>query len=93
MPAKSAKQILSKIKCENLDLARGEGYWYFVYDNGAKVYETETVLCMRLNDMQLDRWVNAGLAFVEKCKLIEAERAAAVENDKPFFYSLKKGIY
>lgn len=91
MYAKTAKQVLSKIKCDKLDLARGDGYWYFVYDDvPAKFYETHSVYCCYLNQMSLDRWVEEGKDFVAKCERNKAER---VETDKPIRISLKKGIY
>lgn len=76
----TAKAILKQVKCPLLDLVRvtGQegGYWYFVYDNvPAAVYETESVYCMRLNDMPVDRWVEIGKDFVEKCQAREQEVA------------------
>lgn len=65
--AKSAKQILKAINCDKLDLARGEGYWYFVYDDTSKkLYETHSVYCCYLNQMTVDQWVEEGKDFVAK---------------------------
>lgn len=63
-PAKSAKEVCKLIGCPFLNLYRGEGYWYFVFDDvaGAR-YDSESVYCMRLNDMDLARWVAIGKAF------------------------------
>ena len=88
MTAINAKKVLKKIGCPFLELVKGDGYWYFVYDNiPAKTYKTESVYCMRLNDMTVDQWAGIGKDFVEK---MDAE-AAEPKDDKPFFYSLKKG--
>jgi len=56
------RTILSRIGNKALALYKGEGYWYFTYDKGA-VYETYSVMTMRLNDMSVDRWVEIGAAF------------------------------
>lgn len=68
MNAKSSKQIIKQIGCPHLNLYRGEGYWYFIYDNlsNGGVYDSHSVYVMRLNDMGLDRWVDEGKAFVKK---------------------------
>lgn len=88
----TAKAVLKKIKCPFLDLVRvtGQegGYWYFVYDNvPAEVYETESVYCMRLNDMAVDRWVETGKTFVEKCQEREKE-LAEYRAGKPTYHRM-----
>ena len=64
----SAAQIIKKIGCDKLALYKGVGYWYFVYDdldaNG--VYEDESVHCVKLNQMSLELWVEAGKDFVNR---------------------------
>lgn len=71
MKARSAAQIIAKIGCPHLNLYRGDGYWYFVYDIPERnIYETTSVFCKYLNSMALDLWVEDGKAFV-----------AAVEKD------------
>lgn len=64
--AKSAKQVTKAIGCDKLELVRGVGYWYFVFDdvpNG--IYETESVMVMYLNSMTIDQWAEIGRAFVK----------------------------
>lgn len=73
MQAKTVKPILKKINCPHLNLYKGDGYWYFIYDNGT-TYESESVMVIRLNDMTVEQWVDAGEAFVERCKKIEEDR-------------------
>lgn len=71
MQGRSAAQIIAKIGCPRLNLYKGDGYWYFVYDDPVRnIYETTSVFCKYLNGMALDLWVGDGKAFV-----------AAVEKD------------
>jgi hypothetical protein len=59
--------ILKHIGCVHLSLVKGEGYWYFIYDDVARgIYETESVYTMRLNDMINHMWLEDGLRFVKK---------------------------
>lgn len=65
--ARSVKEVLRAVGSSYLSLYKGEGYWYFIYDNGcleALVYESFTVYAMRLNDMTRDAWVERGRDFV-----------------------------
>jgi hypothetical protein len=49
-----------------LDLVRGEGYHYFVYDDRGPNYETVSVLLPYTNSYSAAEWVNqAGLAQIE----------------------------
>ena len=60
----STSRILAKINAENLSLYKGDGYWYFILDNGAGLFENHSVYAMRLSDMPLASWVEEGKAFV-----------------------------
>lgn len=67
--ALSASKILKKIKVKDgikFELVRGEGYWYFVYDNGDDIYETHSVYCMYLSQMSDIKWIDEGRSFVKK---------------------------
>lgn len=65
--ATNTAQILNKIGCPHLKLYRGEGYYYFSFDDQARnLYETESVACCYLNQMELDMWVGDGKAFVAR---------------------------
>lgn len=68
MPAISSAAILKAVACPLLTLERisGHGYWIFVFDDGGARYETESVYCVRLNDMTLEQWVDIGRSFVAK---------------------------
>lgn len=70
-PAKSAAEIIRAIGCKHLSLHRcaGHGYWYFVFDDldsGGKRYETESIYCVRLNDMALAKWIEYGKSFAAR---------------------------
>jgi hypothetical protein len=59
--------VLKAVECPFLSLYRGNGYWYFIYDNfdaGGRVYESYSIYCYRLNQMDLEDWVAHGRDFV-----------------------------
>jgi hypothetical protein len=65
--ALSSAKIIRKIGCDKLELAKGEGYWYFIYDDKAGKYDTCSIMEMYLGqDKHLNFWVEAGKEFVEK---------------------------
>lgn len=60
------KQIIKAIGNENLTLERGEGYFYFVFDDGIN-FETHSVYTNSLNGGgDLDYWVNEGIDFIKE---------------------------
>lgn len=72
----TTRQVLRAIGDDNLKLYKGEGYWYFAYDEPSKnKYDTRSVLCMRLNDMPVDRWVEAGRDFLAEMQARETQLA------------------
>lgn len=62
------RQILNAIKEPNLSFHKGEGYWYFVYDDGEGVYETKSVYSCRLNQLSFEMWIEEGKSFVNSIK-------------------------
>lgn len=66
--ALSSAKIIKKIGCDKLELVRGKGYWYFIYDdlkNGK--YDTHSVYTMYLGqDKDLDFWIAEGKELVER---------------------------
>jgi hypothetical protein len=71
--ARSVKHILREIDCQHLALHKGEGYWYFEYDDPANnIFETLSVYVARLSDLSLDGWISDGCSLVAK---VEAQRA------------------
>uniref|UniRef100_A0AAU6W4C9 DNA-binding protein n=1 Tax=Pseudomonas phage Cygsa01 TaxID=3138529 RepID=A0AAU6W4C9_9VIRU len=78
--ATNSAQILNKIGCPHLTLHRGYGYYYFSFDDESrKLYETESVMCCHLNQMELDTWVSDGKAFVEKMERQYTEQKELAE--------------
>lgn len=65
----TTRKILKAIGCPILNLYKGEGYWYFVYDDlDRNVFETQSVYAVRLSDMSLETWVQEGREFVQHCR-------------------------
>lgn len=66
--ARSASQVLKKIGCDKLALYKGEGYWYFEYDDfdATKRYETHSIYTVYLSQLSLETWVQEGTDFVKK---------------------------
>lgn len=65
--ATNTRQIIKKIGCDKLELVKGEGYWYFCYDDVEKgIWETRSVMVVYLNHLTVDIWVEDGLDFVKE---------------------------
>ena len=58
------KTILKKIDEPNLSLYKGQGYYYFVYDDGI-TYRDRCVMVNTLNHLSLDSWVYEGKLLVD----------------------------
>lgn len=75
----TTKQILKEIGCPHLEIVRGMGYWYFVYDTYVLTnaltysgrYETRSVMLKNLNHMTLEQWVEDGKLFVKDVEEIK----------------------
>ncbi|AUZ95310.1 hypothetical protein FDI40_gp551 [Agrobacterium phage Atu_ph07] len=67
-----AKTVVNKITVPStakLELVKGEGYWYFVYDDVINnKYDTHSEYVFYLNSLDLDNWVDIGTKFVERMK-------------------------
>jgi hypothetical protein len=61
----TTKQILKKIANINLNLVKGQDYWYFVYDDNVGKYNTRSVMVQNLNHMSVAEWVADGKDFCE----------------------------
>lgn len=77
-------KALAKAGHPEVELVRGDGYHYFVFDNshpdGAKdgkmrylfgadlIYETESIMTAQFRSYSFQRWVEDGIAFAEKVK-------------------------
>lgn len=53
-----------KKRFKHLELVKGEGYFYFVYDAGPYEYETHSVPVYRLNDLTEEQWDEVAANFV-----------------------------
>lgn len=62
---KSVTKAIREAGHPYVELVRGNGYHYFVFDDG-KRFETESVMTMRLTSATLDQWVEWGLKFAEQ---------------------------
>lgn len=55
--------------CPDIELFRGDGYHYFIFDlfpRGVKVFETHSVMVNRINDLGLESWVAEARDFLGK---------------------------
>ena len=64
----TVKMILKHIAEPNLSLYKGQGYYYFVYDDGDKVYEERCVMVNVMNHLSRDSWVYEGKRLVDSVK-------------------------
>jgi hypothetical protein len=59
-------KILKAIGCPILNLYRGKGYWYFIYDDlDLNVHASSSIYVMNLNDASLELWIEEGKALIE----------------------------
>lgn len=65
LPATSTAQVLHAVGNEHLDLVRGKGYWYFVYDDGVK-FKTHSVWVVLLRQLSVNAWADEGREFVTR---------------------------
>lgn len=65
LPATRVSQVLHAIGNEHLTLVAGNGYWYFVFDDGVK-FDTKSVYTMRLSNFTVNEWAAEGREFVAK---------------------------
>lgn len=66
MTKRFALKTVNKQLPKNVELVKGDGYHYFVYDDGDKIFETESVMEHFLTNMPLERWVTDGKNFANK---------------------------
>jgi hypothetical protein len=53
-----------KAAARPLELFKSKGYFYFVYDDGAR-YEMYSIMTMRLNNLKLVQWLQIGNDFAD----------------------------
>lgn len=61
------KAVNAALRAKGLrvELVRGEGYHYYVFDDGER-YETNSVMVYRLNMQTLDAWIAGAQTFVDE---------------------------
>ena len=68
----TTRQVLRAIGDDRLSLYKGEGYWYFAFEEASTgKYDTSSVYTFRLNDMPVERWVEAGRGFIAEMEARE----------------------
>lgn len=61
-----------------IELVKGEGYWYFTASNVAmNVYESQTEYVMYLSDMDDAEWIARGKSFLAQVEANYDDRKAA----------------
>jgi hypothetical protein len=58
------------ITSQYIELVKGEGYYYFVYDNGSR-YSTASVYVNTLNQLPLETWLHEARCFYATIKAIK----------------------
>ena len=61
----TTKKILKSIGNEHLDLQRGRGYFYFVFDDGVR-FETRSVMTNSLSALPLSMWLFEARALLNE---------------------------
>jgi hypothetical protein len=71
MPKASIKSVLKALdNPKGLDLAKGSGYFYFIFDNPeANIFETESVYVCHMTHLDFESWVRTGRDFLAKMAL------------------------
>lgn len=59
------KSINKALASYHVELEKGEGYFYYVYDFGDS-FATESVYCSHLSELSKQEWVDGGIAFAKK---------------------------
>lgn len=62
----NTRAIIKEIGDKRLNLYNGGGYWYFILDDGAKLYETHSIYVYLLNELSHEQWVEAGRDFIKE---------------------------
>lgn len=62
----TTRKILTAINHPHLALVQGEGYWYFTYDDGGSLWESRSVMVLRLSHLDLAMWVREGEALIRE---------------------------
>jgi len=84
--ATNTAQIIKKIGCPHLNLYRGQGYYYFSFDDESRgLYDTKSIAACYLTQLELDMWVEDGKAFVEQMEAEYIERQELAKEPQSRF--------
>ena len=61
--------VNSNLRNPYISLYKGEGYWYFVYDDPVHcIYRTRSVYVYRLNELTLEQWCESAEELISEVK-------------------------
>ena len=75
----SIQAINRQLAPHGVTLARGKGYFYYVYDDGTR-FDTRSVYTQRLSDLPDDVWVSDGIRFAGEMKTCTEGMDARLAN-------------
>jgi hypothetical protein len=67
---KKVNDELRAITSQYIELVKGQGYYYFVYDDGRR-YSTASVYVNSLNQLSLDTWLYEARCFYATIQAIK----------------------
>lgn len=70
---KKVNNELRAITSQYIELVKGQGYYYFVYDDGRR-YSTASVYVNTLNQLSLDTWLFEARCFYATIQAIKASK-------------------
>ena len=71
---KKVNDVIKSETSQYIDLHKGEGYFYFVYDDG-KRYSTASVYVNSLNQLALTSWIYEAKVFHNMLKTFDQLKA------------------
>lgn len=69
----TTKRILKAIGCPHLDLARGDGYYFWRYNFNEEWSETQNVYSYALSHTSFETWVKEGKDFADSMEIIRKD--------------------
>ncbi len=65
---KTINREIARVTNGKVELVKGEGYFYYVYDDGGNDYDTLSVMVYSLRQLDGATWVDGALDFYNKMK-------------------------
>jgi len=86
MSLKSINAKLAKAGHSNVELERGDGYLYFIFDDRGPNYETESVMTPYLKTYTDKEWFDMGVEYAKRMeeRVKEREEVGAGFRGGPF---------